>query len=105
MTKQANRAKENAKNYGACGARMREVRDGMGLSRPKFAAMIHPDFPTTTLKNYELGYRDMGIEIVTRIASHPALAPYLVYILTGKTDLCEQFTPEDIKQANEQEPV
>lgn len=38
--------------------RIRMIREALDLSRPKFAELI--GVPATTLKNYELGYREVG---------------------------------------------
>lgn len=36
------------------GQKIRQIREVIGLSRPKFAELL--SVPPTTLKNYELGY-------------------------------------------------
>lgn len=38
--------------------RIRLLREALQLSRPKFSALF--DMPYTTLKNYEMGYREVG---------------------------------------------
>ncbi|PKQ81884.1 transcriptional regulator [Aeromonas sobria] len=38
--------------------RLRMLRELLNLSRPKFADLL--GIPPTTLKNYELGYREIG---------------------------------------------
>lgn len=45
--------------------RIRQFRESLGLSRPKFADIL--DVPPTTLKNYELGYRTTGSEFLIEI--------------------------------------
>ena len=40
------------------GQKIRQIRETVGLSRPKFAELL--GVPPTTLKNYELGYREVG---------------------------------------------
>lgn len=45
--------------------RVRKIREAMGMSRPKFADML--GVPPTTLKNYELGYREIGGEFLIRM--------------------------------------
>lgn len=46
--------------------RIRKLREASGLSRPKFAAVLD-NMPSTTLKNYELGYREPGAKIIQDI--------------------------------------
>ncbi|MGY4020127.1 helix-turn-helix domain-containing protein, partial [Aeromonas salmonicida] len=38
--------------------RLRQLREQLALSRPKFADLL--GIPPTTIKNYELGYREIG---------------------------------------------
>ena len=45
-------------------ARIREHRESIGLSRPKFAEIL--EMPPTTLKNYELRYRTTGGEFLVK---------------------------------------
>lgn len=46
--------------------RIRKLREACELSRPKFAAVLD-GMPPTTLKNYELGYREPGSKIIQDI--------------------------------------
>lgn len=46
--------------------RIRKLREASGLSRPKFAALLD-NMPATTLKNYELAYREPGAKIIQDI--------------------------------------
>jgi len=50
-------------------------------SRPKFADLL--GIPPTTLKNYELGYREIGGGLFLLIANHPALTEHSQWLLTG----------------------
>ncbi|HGK7313623.1 helix-turn-helix domain-containing protein [Aeromonas hydrophila] len=61
--------------------RLRQLRERLALSRPKFAAML--DIPPTTLKNYELGYREIGGGLFLLIANHPDLKHHCDWLLTG----------------------
>ena len=60
-------------------AKLRRVREHLGLSRPPFANML--GIPMTTLKNYELGYRDSSADVFLIVANHPELKTYLPYLL------------------------
>ncbi|MEE9708264.1 helix-turn-helix transcriptional regulator [Aeromonas veronii] len=61
--------------------RLRQLREQLSLSRPKFADLL--GIPPTTLKNYELGYREIGGGLFLLIANHPALTEHSQWLLTG----------------------
>lgn len=65
-----------------CRKRLRTLRENMGLSRPKFAALL--GIPPTTLKNYELNYREIGGGALLLIAQHPELSVHFHWLTTGK---------------------
>ena len=54
-----------------CVRRLRQLRQKMGLSRPKFADLL--GIPPTNLKNYENGYREISGGLLLVIAKHPDL--------------------------------
>ena len=66
----------------ACRKRLRTLRENMGLSRPKFADLL--GIPPTTLKNYELNYREIGGGALLLIAQHPELSVHFHWLTTGK---------------------
>lgn len=51
-------------DFNSWALRVRMMREALGLSRPKFAELI--DVPPTTLKNYELGYREVSWDFVNK---------------------------------------
>lgn len=60
--------------------KLRRIREHLGKSRPTFALML--GIPATTLKNYELGYREgIPATLLQAMFSHPALGGYLTYML------------------------
>ncbi|MGN5114994.1 helix-turn-helix domain-containing protein [Aeromonas jandaei] len=61
--------------------RLRQLREQLKLSRPKFADLL--GIPPTTLKNYELGYREIGGGLFLLIANHPELKRHIDWLLTG----------------------
>ena len=61
--------------------RLRQLREQLKLSRPKFADQL--GIPPTTLKNYELGYREIGGGLFLLIANHPELKRQVDWLLTG----------------------
>lgn len=63
--------------------RLRQLREKLGMSRPKFADLLQ--IPPTTLKNYELGYREIGGGLFLLIAHHPELKQHIDWLLTGAT--------------------
>ncbi|NLJ91550.1 MAG: helix-turn-helix transcriptional regulator [Aeromonadales bacterium] len=77
----------------AIGKKVRQIREAMGLSRPKFAELLQ--VPPTTLKNYELGYREVGGAFLVALAQHPELHQYTLWLLANKTNEgAGQIAPE-----------
>lgn len=66
----------------ACRKRLRQLRERLGLSRPKFADLL--GIPPTTLKNYELNYREIGGGTLLLIAQHPELSVHFHWLATGQ---------------------
>lgn len=65
-----------------CRKRLRELRERLGLSRPKFADLL--GIPPSTLKNYELNYREIGGGTLLLIAQHPELSIHFIWLATGQ---------------------
>jgi DNA-binding transcriptional regulator YiaG len=65
------------------GQRIRIMREYLKLSRPVLARML--DIPPTTLKNYELGYRNTSLEMIVAIQDSE-LKAHVMFLITGKTD-------------------
>lgn len=68
-----------------CRQRLRLLRELLGFSRTTFSELL--GIPPTTLKNYELAYREMSGNILLLIAHHPELSTYLPWLMTGKGDM------------------
>ena len=68
------------------------------MSRPKFAEIL--GIPPTTLKNYELGYREVGGAFLVALAHHPELHKFTLWLLADKK-VAEigQIGPDDIAKA------
>ena len=66
----------------ACCKRLRLLRERLGLSRPKFADML--GIPPTTLKNYELNYREISGGTLLLIAQHLELSAHFSWLITGQ---------------------
>ena len=62
--------------------RLRQLRERLALSRPKFAALL--DIPPTTLKNYELNYREISGGTLLLIAQHLELSAHFTWLTTGQ---------------------
>lgn len=65
--------------------RKRQLREHLGLSRPKFADML--GIPATTLKNYELNYREISGGPLLLIAQPPELSTHFTWLATGQGEL------------------
>ncbi|MGL4448719.1 MAG: helix-turn-helix domain-containing protein [Shewanella sp.] len=66
--------------------RVRQLRHRLRMSRPAFAAAL--GIPPSTLKNYELGYRQLGGSFFLLVANHPSLQVHTLWLLTGAADSC-----------------
>ena len=64
------------------GQKIRHIRETMGLSRPKFAELL--GVPPTTLKNYELGYREVGGAFLVALAHQEQLRKFTLWLLSDK---------------------
>ena len=64
------------------GQKIRHIRETMGLSRPKFAELL--GVPPTTLKNYELGYREVGGAFLVALAHQEQLLKFTLWLLSDK---------------------
>ena len=74
------------------GKKIRQIRESLGLSRPKFAELLQ--VPPTTLKNYELGYREVGGAFLVALAQHPDLHKFTLWLLADSTiDSVGQVAP------------
>ena len=75
------------------GQKIRQIRETVGLSRPKFAELL--GVPPTTLKNYELGYREVGGAFLVALAHHAQLHQFTLWLLADKTSSeIGQISPE-----------
>lgn len=65
------------------GDRIRVIREYMVQSRPTFADML--DVPSTTIKNYELGYRQVPASLIQQIGKELG-ADCMVWVMGFGTD-------------------
>ena len=79
--------------------RLRKLREALGLSRPKFAEKL--GIPPTTLKNYELGYREIGGGLLLVIANHNELNEHTSWLMTGTNPSPLLVTAADIHQCRQ----
>ncbi|EHA1065498.1 helix-turn-helix transcriptional regulator [Aeromonas hydrophila] len=82
QTKQSNEAIALLNDQ--CRKRLRQLRERLNLSRPKFADLL--GIPATTLKNYELNYREIGGGTLLLLAQHPELSVHFHWLVTGQGD-------------------
>ncbi|HDN9511149.1 helix-turn-helix domain-containing protein [Aeromonas salmonicida] len=79
--------------------RLRQLREALQLSRPKFAEKL--GIPQTTLKNYELGYREIGGGLLLVIANHNELNEHTSWLMTGTNPSPLLVTAADIRQCHQ----
>ena len=83
VKKPASRAKSTAREPSVVGKKIRQIREAMGASRPEFADLMK--MPAATLKNYELGYREVGGSFLVDFSRNSKLHPFTLWLLSGKT--------------------
>ena len=60
-------------------AKLRRIREHLGMSRPGFAKLL--GLNAVSVKNWELGYRDVASELIVAVANTPETAPLTNYLL------------------------
>ena len=85
-------------NIVTVGKKIRQIR-GSGRPEPSQSLPICWASPTT-LKNYELGYREVGGAFLVALAHHPDLHKFTLWLLADKK-VAEigQIGPDDIAKA------
>ena len=79
------------------GQKIRQIHETVGLSRPKFAELL--SVPPTTLKNYELGYREVGGAFLVALSHHAQLHQFTLWLLSDKTaPEIGQISPEQFQR-------
>ncbi|MNF20613.1 helix-turn-helix protein [compost metagenome] len=64
------------------------------MSRDDFADAV--GVPPTTLKNYEMGYREVGGEFLMKLSSNQQFHRFTLWLLSGKKEpSVGQIGPED----------
>ena len=66
-------------------ARLLSIRNHYGISRPVFAGVL--GIPQTTLKNYELGYREIDVNVMYRFVRLVTTKPEVFQDQPGDFDL------------------
>ncbi len=64
------------------GIKVKRIRKSLKMSREVFAKMV--DVPFTTLKNYELLYRNVSSTLLVNICKHPDLHKYTLWLVTDE---------------------
>ncbi|EPJ1886396.1 helix-turn-helix domain-containing protein [Enterobacter asburiae] len=63
--------------------KLREIRKAEGLTQKKFCEIS--GIALSSLKNYEGGHKDPGIQIVTQVLNTPLFQKYTLWLMTDKT--------------------
>ncbi|HDS3242290.1 TPA: helix-turn-helix transcriptional regulator [Klebsiella aerogenes] len=65
------------------GQKLKAVRKAEGLTQKKFSEIS--GIALGTLKNYEGGYKDPGIQVVSQVVNTPLFKKYTLWIMTDET--------------------
>ena len=88
-----NQATQVTKSFGQ---RVRVLRETIGLSRPKFATAV--GICPTTLKNYELNYRELSIPSALAVSScFKNEASVTLFILGLNDDFINSITADQLR--------
>lgn len=88
-----NQATQDTESFGQ---RVRILREALNLSRPKFAAAI--GMCPTTLKNYELNYRELSIPSALSVSScFKNEASVTLFILGLNPDFMSTITSDQLR--------
>ena len=60
-------------------AKLRRIREHLGMSRPEFAKLL--GLNAVSVKNWELGYRDVAGELIVAVANTPETKWFTDYLL------------------------
>ena len=63
-------------------AKLRRLREHIGMSRPAFAKLLNLN--AISIKNWELGYRDVAGELIVSVANTPETAQLTNYLLLNE---------------------
>lgn len=64
------------------GIKIKRIRKSLKISREQFAKLV--GIPFTTLKNYELMYRNVSATLLVNIATHPELHKYALWLVSDE---------------------
>ncbi|TNK99783.1 transcriptional regulator, partial [Kosakonia cowanii] len=70
------------------GEKIRDIRDAEGLSRTEFAELT--GIPAPTQKNYEMGRRGVGSDILMKITNHPRFKKYTLWLMSEDGETCPE---------------
>lgn len=63
-------------------AKLRRIREHLGMSRPELAKLLNLN--AISIKNWELGYRDVASELIVAVANTPETAQLTNYLLLNE---------------------
>ena len=75
-------------------AKLRRIREHLGMSRPGFAKLLNLN--AISIKNWELGYRDVAGELIVAVANTPETVQLTNYLLLNSVPV---DSLEKIKEA------
>ena len=62
--------------------KLRRIREHLGMSRPELAKLLNLN--AISIKNWELGYRDVASELIVAVANTPETAQLTNYLLLNE---------------------
>ncbi len=79
----------------AIGEKFKLIRSATGLNQVKFAELV--DVGISSYKKYESGHSEVGTPALLKVANHPQLKQYALWLITDETNpAAGQYAPGDV---------
>lgn len=65
------------------GKKLRAIRVAEGMTQASFAKLL--EIGLGTVKNYEVGQKDVGLSVVDKVSNHPRFQKYALWLMTDLT--------------------
>lgn len=75
--------------------KLRQIRKDEGLTQSELAKEL--SISVGSIRNYESGFRDIGLSIITKFTRHPHFKKYTLWLMTGDLSAAsEQIAPASV---------
>lgn len=64
--------------------KLKEIREAEGLTQVQLSKEI--DIPVGTIRNYETGFREVGLSVISKFTNHSRFKKYTTWLMNGETN-------------------